>query len=93
MPVVQPRTTDKITLAFAHMKRAAPAAWAELEIELNALLNQRATEVMNAPADRIFVAQGKAQQLHELVKLATSCIADAQQLEERLRKATIKERT
>lgn len=92
MAVVQPRVLDRISLALAHLKRSSPKSFEELEQELTNLYGQRVGEAVIAPADKVFVAQGKAQQMHELVDLMTTCIADAQRLEDKLRSAT-KERT
>lgn len=87
MSIVQPRTLDKITLALARLKRAAPTTFGEFEAEMANLYSERAGEVVNCPPDRVFVAQGKAQQMLELAKMISTCIPDAQKLEEKLQAA------
>ena len=90
MAVVQPRTLDKITIALSRLKKASPTTFAEFEQEFANLYSERAGEVIAATADKIFVAQGKAQQLLELAKMISTCIPDAQKLEEKLRAAEVR---
>ena len=85
MTLVPLRSIDKITMAAARLKAAAPNTFAELEDAFRALMQDRCSECVQAQPDAVLKAQGKALQVQELYGVLQSCTADARALDQKFR--------
>lgn len=85
MSVVQPRPIDKITMAAARLKAAAPNTFAEMLDAFHALYATRSGECVQAQPDAVLKAQGKALQVQELLNTLSTCTEDAHALDQKLR--------
>lgn len=74
------RPIDKVMFAAANLKAAAPNRFPEFLEALNELVAQRNAECVQAPADGVLKAQGKALQLQEVQEVLSSCSEKAQVL-------------
>lgn len=85
MSVIPLRNGDVLTMAAARMARANPVGWEEFRRALAAVSADRAALCVQAPADQVIVAQGRAQQLAELCTLFENAVAQANQLEAKMK--------
>ena len=85
---IQPK--DQLSIAAAHIARAAPKSWDELVEAINVMAEKAMVDCMNAPGDRVSVAQGRAQVWVELFDLFGDAIKRAAELDEKQRKAQTK---
>lgn len=81
MSVAPLRNLDHLTLAAARLARAAPTSWDDFLKALTAVGQERSELCIQAPADQVVLAQGRAQQLIELRTLFTNAVAQANRLE------------
>lgn len=68
---------DKLSIAAAKLQRAAPSLWSEFMDAFSAFSGMRAGEVVQAPPDKVFVAQGRAQQCAEFSTLFANALKKA----------------
>lgn len=66
-----PKPKDNLQVAAARLSRAAPNMWIEFMVELAAYARDRESACVQAPADRVLLAQGGARQCNELFTLFT----------------------
>lgn len=71
MSVTPPKTKDVLASAAARLSRAAPNQWAETIAALEKYVRERELACVQAPADRVLIAQGMARQCQELLTLFT----------------------
>jgi len=76
--VTPPKPKDELALTAAHLSRAAPSSWADFMKAFEAYTAERKDSCVQAPADRVLLAQGRAQQCVELSSLFTTAIAATQ---------------
>ncbi len=69
MSITPPKPKDRLTLAAARLSKAAPNTWVEFMSEFGEYLREKELACVQAPADRVLNAQGRAQQLQELCTL------------------------
>lgn len=67
-------------MAAARVKQAAPNTFTEFVEAVAALSAQRNAECVQAPSDQVLKAQGKAQQLQDLLSILRDCSEDAKAL-------------
>lgn len=79
------RNVDKVTMAAALLKAAAPNRYGEFIDALRNLSNERNAECVQAPADGVLKAQGKAIQLQELFSVLVNCTETAETLHEKMK--------
>jgi hypothetical protein len=75
--ITPPKPKDELALAAAHLSRAAPNSWADFVKAFEVYMRVRKDECVQAPADRVLLAQGRAQQCVELSSLFTNAVATA----------------
>lgn len=71
---------DKLAIAAAKLERAVPNQWNEFKDAFAELSDAKRGEVVRAPADQVFVAQGRAQQCDELLTLFADALKKAERL-------------
>ncbi len=69
MSTTPPKPKDNLQVAAARLSRAAPNMWAEFLVEMEAYARSRESACVQAPADRVLLAQGGARQVNELLAL------------------------
>lgn len=74
------RPVDKVMFAAANLKAAAPNRFTEFMEALHELVAQRNAECVQAPADGVLKAQGRALQLQEVESTLKTCSEEAQKL-------------
>lgn len=74
MSITPPKTHDQLMEVAARLSNAAPNTWAEFVRTFGAYTDARKDGCVQAPADRILITQGKAQQCVELFALFTNAI-------------------
>lgn len=79
------RPIDKVMFAAANLKAASPNRFAEFIEALGLLTAARNAECVQAPADGVLKAQGKALQLQELENTLTTCSEGSQTLYAKLK--------
>ena len=67
-------------LKAANLARSAPQAWREFLEEFAKYAERSRNDVVSAPPDKIFVAQGHAQRCDMLLRDLRDCIAKADQV-------------
>ncbi len=77
MTVAPPKPHDVLTTVAARLSRAAPNTWDDFIAAFEAYTAVRRDACVLAPADKIFVQQGKAQQCAELLSLFSTAIKSA----------------
>lgn len=77
MSVTPPKPHDELALAAARLSRAAPNSWVDFVSAFEAYAAVKRDACVQAPADKIFQAQGKAQQCAELSLLLSNAIKSA----------------
>lgn len=82
------RTDDKLAIAAARLKRAAPNLFKEFEDLLDLHAREATVLCVQAPPDQVLRLQGRAQEVMDLRKILTDCIATADKLEAKLKGAT-----
>lgn len=82
------RTDDKLAIAAARLKRAAPNAFKEVVDLLDAHAREGMALCVQAPPDQVLGKQGKAQEAIYMRDLFNECIATAEKLEAKLKGAT-----
>jgi hypothetical protein len=70
--VTPPKPKDVLSEAAARLSKAAPNTWVDFLAALNGYTRERMDACVQAPADKILVTQGKAQQCGELLTLLTN---------------------
>jgi hypothetical protein len=81
--ITPPKPKDELALAAAHLSRAAPNSWSDFVKAFEALTVERKDNCVQAPADRVLLAQGRAQQCVELSSLFTNAIATANEAKQK----------
>lgn len=71
------RPHDELMLVAARLSRATPNTWDEFLKAFEAYSSDRSRDCVAAPYDKIYLAQGRAQQCAELAKLFREAIATA----------------
>jgi hypothetical protein len=66
------KPNDELTLAADRLSRSAPRQWEEFIATVKVCLRERELACVQAPADKVLQAQGRALQLQELLVLLTS---------------------
>lgn len=74
------RPVDKVMFAAANLKAAAPNRFSDFLEALAEFVAQRNAECVQAPADGVLKAQGRALQLQELDSTLKTCTEEAQKL-------------
>ncbi len=74
------RDEDTLAIAAANIKRAAPKLWEEFEKAFNAVGAAQKEAAIQAPVDRVMVAQGRAQQCGAFSDLFSKAITIADQI-------------
>lgn len=69
MSVVPPKPKDVLILKAAHLSKAAPNSWGEFIEAFTAYARERVDLCIQAPADKVLLAQGMARQVNELLAL------------------------
>ena len=82
------RTDDKLAIAAARLKRAAPNGFKELVDLLDLHARENMAVCVQAPHDQVLGKQGRAQEAIYLRDLFIDCIATADKLEAKLKGAT-----
>lgn len=77
MSVTPPKPKDELATAAAYLSRAAPNKWVDFVKAFEAYAAERKDSCVQAPADRVLLAQGRAQQCVELSSLFMNAIATA----------------
>lgn len=77
MSITPPKPRDDLATAAAHLSRAAPNSWVNFIEAFDAYTALRVSACVQAPADKVLVTQGKAQQCAELSSLFTNAIQTA----------------
>ena len=77
MSVTPPKPHDELALAAARLSRAAPNSWDDFVKAFEAFTGTRKDACIQAPADKVLLAQGRAQQCVELSSLFTNAIKTA----------------
>ena len=77
MTVTPPKPHDELALVAARLSRAAPNSWDDFVRAFEAYAEVRRDACIQAPADRVLIAQGKAQQCVELSSLFSKAIVTA----------------
>ena len=77
MSVTPPKPHDELALVAARLSRAAPNTWDEFMKAFEDYTAVRRDACIQAPADRVLLAQGRAQQCVELSSLFSKAIATA----------------
>jgi hypothetical protein len=67
--ITPPKTHDVLMTAAAQLAKAAPNSWNEFAAALAAYTQDRKDLCIQAPADKVLLAQGRAQQCVELSSL------------------------
>ncbi len=79
------RPIDSVMFAAANLKAAAPNRFTDFMEALHAFVAQRNAECVQAPADGVLKAQGKALQLQEIESTLKTCTEEAQTLYAKLK--------
>ncbi len=74
MSITPPKSHDVLVEVAARLSRAAPNTWTEFTAAFAAYTDDRKDGCVQAPADRILITQGKAQQCVELLSLLKQAI-------------------
>jgi hypothetical protein len=82
---IQPK--DQLSIAAAHLARSAPKFWEEMIGAISVMAEKAMVDCMNAPGDRVSVAQGRAQVWVEIFDLFGDAIKRAAELDDKQRKA------
>lgn len=69
MSITPPKPKDVLATAAARLSRAAPNTWAEFMSAMDEYARERELACIHAPADKVLITQGKAQQSRELFSL------------------------
>lgn len=77
MTVTPPKPHDELALVAARLSRAAPNTWDEFIKAFEVYATVRKDSCVQAPADKVLLAQGRAQQCVELSSLFRNAIATA----------------
>ena len=77
MSITPLKPRDELALVAARLSRAAPSTWDEFIKIFEAYTADRKDSCVQAPADKILLAQGRAQQCVELSSLFKNAIATA----------------
>lgn len=72
MTVTPPKPKDELATVAARLSRAAPNTWVEFIKAFEAYTTERKDGCVQAAADKVLLAQGRAQQCVELSSLLTS---------------------
>jgi hypothetical protein len=75
--ITPPKPHDELSAVAARLSRAAPNTWDEFIKAFEAYAAVRRDACVQAPADRVLIAQGRAQQCVELSSLFMNAIATA----------------
>ena len=74
------RDEDALAIAAAKLKRAAGPLWDEFEKSFNIYTGKVMATAIQAPADKVMVSQGRAQQCVELSTLFSKAISIADKI-------------
>lgn len=74
------REKDAVAVAAAKLKRTAGPLWEEFEKAFNVYAATVKDTAIQAPADKVMVAQGRAQQCVELSTLFSEAISTADKI-------------
>jgi hypothetical protein len=75
--ITPPKPQDELALVAARLSRAAPNSWDDFVKVFAAYVQLRKDGCVQAPADKVLLAQGRAQQCMELHTLFTEGIKQA----------------
>lgn len=77
--------SDRSTLqiSVAHLARSAPENWERFLAEYRAYNTEVLKQVLSSPPESVFVAQGRAKQADEFLRILESSLATAEQIERR----------
>lgn len=85
MSITQPRALDELSMAAARLARGSPQSWDEFKAKFRKLSDERSAQCVAAPAQQVFLAQGRAQSMVELLALFEEAIARANELEAKMK--------
>lgn len=69
MGVIPPKPKDILLSKAAHLSKAAPNSWKEFVDALGVYARERVDGCIQAPSDKVLIAQGMARQINELLTL------------------------
>lgn len=73
-------STDLVK-ACAQLARSAPRSWDDFLAAYRAYSIEVTNQMVSSPADTLHVAQGRAKQAHELLRIMENALRTAEQLE------------
>lgn len=79
MSITPLKPKDNLALAAARLSKAAPNAWGDLVAAFSVYARERELACVQAPADKVLLAQGMARQCNELLTLITDEAAKVKQ--------------
>lgn len=80
MSIAPLRELDKLTMAAARLQRANPNGWKDFMDAFEGVAAAKTKECVQAPPDKVIVAQGRAQQCADLLDLFANSLAKADAL-------------
>jgi hypothetical protein len=72
-----------LQLAVAHMARSAPQSWEQFLAAYRVYNNDVLKQVLSSPPESLQVAQGRAKQSDEFLRVLESSLGVAEQIEKR----------
>lgn len=74
MSVTPPKPKDELQAVATRLSRAAPETWQAFMKAFEVYTNEARDQCVHAPANRVLIAQGRAQQCVDLSSLFTETI-------------------
>ena len=71
MSVTPPKSKDVLITTAGRLAKAAPNSWTDFIEALNHYARERTDACVQAPSDKVQIAQGMARQVNELLTLLT----------------------
>lgn len=69
-----PKPKDVLAVKAVQLAKAAPNSWLEFMDALNVYARERVDACVQAPSDKVLLAQGMARQVNELLALMTEAV-------------------
>lgn len=80
MSVTPLREQDKLSVAVSRLQRANPNGWKDFMEAFEGVATAKTKECVQAPGDKVILAQGRAQQCADLLDLFANALARADAL-------------
>lgn len=77
MSITPLKPKDELALAAARLSRATPNSWDDFLKRFEIYTTDRKNDCVQAPADKVLLMQGRAQQCVDLLTLFTNAIQTA----------------